>query len=170
MSSYISDTVDELVKKYHTRNPFELIEALGIYLDYPTLNNLKGFFCVINRERHIAINNNLTEYEQTLVAAHELGHDRLHLNIARMSPMKDFQLYDMTSKPEYQANFFAAELLIPDDDVITLASDIDMDYYKMSHVLNVNPNLLTFKLHAMNQKGHNFNLPHNISSRFLGNK
>lgn len=169
MSQYITDIVDQLVKQYKTRDPFELTEALNIFVGYRPFNSLKGFYCVMNRERHIIINDNLSEQEQRLVVAHELGHDRLHQSFAKVSPMKDFQLYDMTSKPEYQANYFAAELLISDEDVISLAQD-GMEYHHISQLLEIHPDLLAFKLHSMNQKGHQFNLPQNISSCFLSRK
>ncbi|WMJ22662.1 ImmA/IrrE family metallo-endopeptidase [Paludicola sp. MB14-C6] len=167
MSQYITDIVDQLVKQYKTRDPFELTEALNIFVGYRPFNSLKGFYCVMNRERHIILNDNLSEQEQRLVIAHELGHDRLHQTFAKVSPMKDFQLYDMTSKPEYQANYFAAELLIDDNDVINLAEE-GMDYNNIAQLLEVPNDLLSFKLHSLNQKGYKFNIPKNISSRFLG--
>ncbi|WMJ23715.1 ImmA/IrrE family metallo-endopeptidase [Paludicola sp. MB14-C6] len=167
MSQYITDIVDQLIKQYKTRDPFELTEALNIFVGYRPFNSLKGFYCVMNRERHIILNDNLSEQEQRLVIAHELGHDRLHQTFAKVSPMKDFQLYDMTSKPEYQANYFAAELLIDDNDVISLAEE-GMDYNNIAQLLEVPNDLLSFKLHSLNQKGHKFNIPKNISSRFLG--
>lgn len=169
MGHYITDIVQQLVKQYKTRDPFELMDALNIYVGYRTFNSLKGFYCVMNRERHIILNDTLCEIEQRLVAAHELGHDRLHQSFAKVSPMKDFQLYDMTSKPEYQANLFAAELLIADKDVISLAQD-GMDYHNISQLLEIPSDLLTFKLHSLNQRGYKFNLPLNVSSCFLSKK
>ena len=47
-----------------------------------------------------------------MICAHELGHDRLHLHFAKNFAIREFGLFDMSSKPEREANIFAAELLI----------------------------------------------------------
>jgi len=36
--------------------------------------------------------------------------------------------YDMSSKPEREANVFAAEILLPDDEVIRLINDAEMNF------------------------------------------
>jgi transposase len=99
LGKYILNVVENLIKKYKTRDPFELIERLGINLRYNyDLITLKGYYYLMNRERYIVINGNLSVEEKILVAAHELGHDRLHQHLAKVSSMKDFLLYDIPSK------------------------------------------------------------------------
>lgn len=171
MGNYIISEVEKLVNKYKTRDPFELIECLGIHLRFDNnLVHLKGYYHMINRERYIIINGNLSEQEQMVVAAHELGHDRFHKHLAKVTPMKDLNIYDMTSKPEYESNIFASELLIQDEQIEELARDNDMGYLSMCSHLSLNPNIVAFKLYSMIQKGYNYNLPQNINSRFLGGK
>ena len=45
--------------------------------------------------------------------------------------MKDTVLYDMASQTEYEANLFAADLLLDDEEVHKLSQDEDMDYFNM---------------------------------------
>ena len=71
----IRDTVDRLCKKYKTRNPYELIEALGIILTYGEgMEEVRGFYLYDSRIRLICVGNNLPDYLERFVAAHELGH------------------------------------------------------------------------------------------------
>lgn len=171
MGNYILREVEKLIKRFRTRDPFEIIECLGINLKFDfNLVHLKGYYHIINRERYIVINGNLSEQEQLLVAAHELGHDRLHKHLAKVSPMKDLLIYDMTSKPEYESNIFASELLIEDEQIIGLASTEEMGFLSMCSNLSLNPNIVAFKLYSMIQKGYQYNLPQNINSKFLGNR
>jgi Zn-dependent peptidase ImmA (M78 family) len=167
VQNYILDLVRKLVKKYGTTDPFDLIKHLGINLFVRNnLGELKGFYYTLSRERYIVINGNLDERDQLLVAAHELGHDRLHQHLARISPLKDFLLYDMTSMTEHEANIFASELLISDEATKECVAE-DMDYLYMCRTLGFNPQLVSFKLYGMMQRGYHFNLPESINSRFL---
>ena len=44
-AEHIIETVDKLVRKYHTRDPYELCQLLGIKIHYYDLQKkLKGFF------------------------------------------------------------------------------------------------------------------------------
>ena len=75
---WIYDKVNNLVEKYHTRNPEELLDLLGIklhYIDSPS--KLLGVYQVILRNRVILIANNIGSLKK-IVLAHEIGHDQLH--------------------------------------------------------------------------------------------
>lgn len=168
MREYINREVEKLIKKYKTNDPFELIDFLGINLLFKAdLGELKGFYYITHREKYIVINSNLHNREQLLVAAHELGHDRLHRHLAKISPLKDFMIYDMAGHAEYEANMFASELLIEDEQIEDCISE-EMDFFYMCRSLGFRPEFVTFKLYNMLNKGYNINLPQNIDSRFLG--
>lgn len=51
---------------------------------------------------------------KNIVAAHELGHIILHRSQLKMAPMKDDVLYNMRDNTEYEANLFAADLILDD--------------------------------------------------------
>ena len=167
MRKYIVREAQRLRTKYHTCNPFKICKALNITVrEDPSFIHLKGFYCVMNRQRFIIINANLSEHDKHIVCAHELGHDRLHRKMAAASPLRDFSLYEMSSKPEYQANLFASEILISDNDVLNLAQS-GIDYFSMCRTLSYAPDLVAFKLFSMIQRGYALNLPQNVNSRFL---
>ena len=58
MNRYIYDKVNRLIKKYKTRDPIELIEALNISLVYlPETKILLGMYHYIQRNRFIRSEN-----------------------------------------------------------------------------------------------------------------
>ncbi len=158
MSSYIVNIALKLIDKYKTRDPFELINALGIELMFDgNFSKLKGFYTVMNRQSYIVINSNLTEEKTKIVAAHELGHHILHKRFASGRVMQEFELYDMTARPEYEANCFAAELLISDSEITELInSGYDME--QIASILKTDINVVGIKLGNLNSSGKKYNI------------
>ncbi|WP_346698512.1 ImmA/IrrE family metallo-endopeptidase [Thomasclavelia spiroformis] len=115
------------------------------------------------------MNTFLSEPVKRIVAAHEMGHIILHRHQLKMSPMKDSVLYDMTSQTEYEANMFAADLLINGEHIHTLSKE-DMDYFSMCKYLYTTPYVMSFKLFSLIRRGYAYDLPMGIDSRFFGNK
>ncbi|MST73432.1 ImmA/IrrE family metallo-endopeptidase [Roseburia sp. MUC/MUC-530-WT-4D] len=109
----IRDQVKSIVKKYGTRNPFEILEQKNAILVYAPLEGVRGFYQYFQRNHIIYIDENLPKSEKTFVCAHELGHLFLHKK-ANALYMDSHTLFN-TNKFENEANTFAAELLIPDE-------------------------------------------------------
>ena len=106
------ETVDKLVRKYHTRDPYELCQLLGIKIHYYDLQKkLKGFFYYQSRQKNIVIDHNVNGILERILVAHELGHAVLHTKIAMMHGFQEMEVFDDRSIEENEANFFAAELL-----------------------------------------------------------
>lgn len=167
MHSSIIEEIEKLKHRFDTSNPLELIKDLKINLWLQSgLGELKGFYYATHHQRYIVINADLESQDRLMVAAHELGHDRMHQHMARISPLKDFMLYDMTSRTEYQANLFASELLITDDEVEGCIAE-SMDYFGLCSTVGFKPQLVTFKLYGMMQRGYKINLPETPNSAFL---
>ncbi|HEY8362275.1 MAG TPA: ImmA/IrrE family metallo-endopeptidase [Tissierellaceae bacterium] len=112
MKDYIERQAKKLIRKYNTRNPFELAYALNISIKFYDFKKLKGFYTYYKRNRYIGINRNLSKEEQMLCCAHEIGHDQLHRHLTYY--MKDYDFFT-NIKTEHQANLMAAYILIPDD-------------------------------------------------------
>ena len=75
MSNYIYDKVGKLIKKYHTRNPFDILEQMNVVVkESSNYHNLKGYCLVSCKTTYVVINSQLSEPEKRIVAAHELGH------------------------------------------------------------------------------------------------
>ena len=92
-----------LVKRCGSRDPFEIARQLGINVMLcENFGSLKGMYRVIKRNRFIFLNNSLDENMLRIVCAHQLGHDQLHRNMAKTTPIISSCSTDMKSKPEYQ--------------------------------------------------------------------
>ena len=108
----------KLIKKYGTRDPFEIMDQMNIVVgETSRYKTLKGYCFMSCKTIYVMISSFLSEEEKMIVAAHELGHIILHRSQLKMAPMQDDTLYNMTDNTEYQANLFAADLLIEDEDI-----------------------------------------------------
>lgn len=111
----IKTTVNELCKRYNTRNPYRLASELGIILMYgENMETVRGFYLYDSRIKLICIGNNLPDYMEKFVIAHEIGHSIMHRQSSAPFLQSTFLSVD---KLEIEANKFAAELLITDEDL-----------------------------------------------------
>ena len=163
---YIQNVANKLIKKFDTRDPFQLCQAIGVEVFYADLGSLKGMYKYLKKNRFAVINENLDPFTKTLVCAHELGHDILHQNLARKVCLQEFILYDMKSRPEYEANLFASEILLPDDIILNLARD-GYDIEQISKELCTDINLVALKVSSMNTRGYRFNNTIDAKCNFL---
>ena len=91
-AEHIIETVDKLVRKYHTRDPYELCQLLGIKIHYYDLQKkLKGFFYYQSRQKNIVIDHNVNGILERILVAHELGHAVLHTKIAMMHGFQEME-------------------------------------------------------------------------------
>lgn len=133
--------VDSLVRKYKTRNPFEIIRGLNVILVRVPLVDTRGFYQYFQRNNIIYIDENLSRHEQMLVCAHELGHMFLHKkeNAIFMDSRTHFNTY----KCEIEANAFAMYLLVGDD---TLYEYEGYDTEQLSRLLGYKKELIELRL------------------------
>lgn len=152
----ISSIGNKLVKKCGTRDPFSIAECLGVTVLFcDNFGSLKGMYRVIKRNRFIFINKDLDEQMQRIVCAHELGHDQLHRQLADGNAIQEFMLYDMHSRPEYEANIIASEILLPDEDVLKLIYEYHFGAEEIAQTLHSDINLVALKCDTLSQKGYN---------------
>ena len=111
----ISKKVDRLVRRYQTRNPFEIIKNMNIILIFYQLEGVKGFYQYFQRNNIIYIDERLSDKEKLFVCAHELGHMILHKNANAI--FMDSRTNLNTTKYELEADRFAINLLISDADI-----------------------------------------------------
>lgn len=122
-AAHIIETVGKLVKKYDTRDPYELCKCLEIKIHFYNLEKkLKGFFFYQSRQKNIVIDSNVNDVLERILIAHELGHAVLHTKIAMMKGFQEMEVLDGRSQDEDEANFFAAELLLEDKEVLECLS------------------------------------------------
>lgn len=111
----IKKTVQALCDKHGTRDPYRLAESLGIQVLYHDLGTVRGYYFMAHRVKLICLHNNLPEYVERFVLAHEVGHSVLHPNSNTPFLQTTFLSVD---KMEIEANKFASELIIPDRDLL----------------------------------------------------
>lgn len=112
----IKKLIDNLEKKYKTRNPYELAASMNVLVIFENLGSINGYYNKQLRQKQIHINCNLPGHLQLLTCAHELGHSILHQN-ANTPFLKSFT-YLPVDKMEIEANKFAIELLLSDDMIL----------------------------------------------------
>ncbi|MEK4501789.1 ImmA/IrrE family metallo-endopeptidase [Bacillus sp. FSL R12-0069] len=105
----------DLAKEHGTNNPFKIAKERNIELVFEDLQHIYGYYHYCRRVQLIHINCNLEKIIQLYVCAHELGHAVRHTNedTAFLSRNTLFS----TDKLEIEANTFAVELLLPDNEV-----------------------------------------------------
>jgi Zn-dependent peptidase ImmA (M78 family) len=155
---------NRLIRRYKTRSPFELEDVLGVVVRYSgDFTELKGMYAVLTGCRFIIINAGLDEGTKRLVAAHELGHDRLHQDLAAANGLREYSLYNMECRPEFEANVFAAELLIDTDALLELIYD-GADIFTAAKLLRTDANLIALKVSNLQRQGYDLKIPEYNSS------
>lgn len=151
----LSNIGSSLVKRFGTRDPFQIAKALGIEVLYcEDFGSLKGMYRVIKRNRFIFLNKDLNERMQRIVCAHELGHDQLHRKLAQTNALHEFMLYDMTTRPEYEANIVAAEILIDTDELLDYVYNYRYSAEQIARAMDTDINLVALKIAHLTELGY----------------
>lgn len=166
--SFIHDTVSNIIKKFDTRDPFNICSNMNIHIYYKDLgSSLKAYYFYHSRIKNIIINVNSQGPMTRVLCAHELGHAMLHNNPKAVCLFKETELFDVTGLAEYEANLFAADLLIPDSELMPLMANPDKTVFNIAQDLCVPVELLEFKLHVLKSNGLYINLPYISNGKFL---
>lgn len=151
----IHDIVCDLVEEYGTNDPIELAKALGVMVVYKDLGELSGMYLQYKGKHIILLNENLEQHDMILACAHELGHRVYHSDLIKKPFLCSFKVFDFKDRTEYEANVFAAHLLINDDQLLSVLQE-GYDLIHAAMLLEVNPILLNIKLCEMNKEGYCF--------------
>lgn len=142
----IHSLAESIVKKYQTRNPFDIVKEKNAILVYAPLIDVRGFYQYFQRNNIIYIDENLPEHEQKFVCAHELGHMLLHKNTNAV--YMDTRTSFNTNKYEIEANQFAAELLISDEIIL---ENYNLTTEQLSRILGYEQALIELRLKQFQQ-------------------
>ena len=122
----------------------KIIKDLGInILKYDFEDDISGVLVIDKDSTHIGVNKNDTEVRKRFTLAHELGHYILHGETGNM--FTDKVLFRKKSsgytskeeKIEQEANYFAANILMPEDLIRKEIENIDEDIYDDSFIKNL---------------------------------
>ena len=164
----IYNQAEAMARRCRTRNPEEIAADLGIkIIEVDNCTDFLGMYMVRWKHRMIFLNRMMEYYVRMVVIAHELGHDTRHRSLAKKDSMKEFSLFNMKGKTEYEANAFAAHLLITNDAIIELAKD-GYTAEQIACELKVMPELVLIKVQELNRMGYeDLRLPDEPDACFL---
>ena len=168
LDSYqIFKQANNLVRQCGTRDALKIAENIGIKIYYePAFTNLLGMYTFRWNHRMMFLNPRMEYYLLQMVAAHEIGHDIRHRNLAKTDGLREFVLFNMKDTTEYEANAFGSHLLLDNDKVYELAKQ-GYDVVQISAALGSDINLMLIKLQEMNKLGYDFNIPFTPDSKFF---
>lgn len=152
----VCEAVAKIRRTTESSNPFRVCREKGILVIPQSLglepNAIKGFYYTRRRIKTITVNSDLPDVIQRIIVAHELGHACLHAD-SGINEFHDFGLFDESSIKEKEANLFAAEFLLNDNDVLE-ALNGDSTFFTAASQLYVPAELLDFKFRVMKWKGY----------------
>ncbi len=168
-SAGIYKNANDLVQRHGTRNTLRLAEYSGVEV-FPVgyFTNLLGMYVFRWRHRAMFLNDRMDEYLTQMVAGHELGHDVYHRDLAGGSGLREFELFRMQSSTEYEANAFAAHLLIDTDECLECAEN-GCDVVQLAKIMNSEINLMLIKLQELGRLGYHIRVPLEPDGGFFRN-
>lgn len=116
----IKQVVESLFQKYKTRDPFEIASYNNIQVLFEPLGGVRGYYNQIYRNKMIHINSGMPQEQRRFTCAHELGHALLHP--VSNTPFLLTNTLFCVNKFEHEANCFAINLLISDEDLMEYES------------------------------------------------
>ena len=145
--------IRNLIQHWGTNDPLQLAADMGIMLyDCPDFSQLLGMYTCRWRHR--------------MVLAHEIGHDQLHRHLAGGEGLREFRLFHTSSQTEYEANVWAAHLLIDNGELMELIRN-GYDAAAAASMLGVDVNLLLIKVQQMQKLGMRLRMPYAPDSTFF---
>lgn len=161
-NEHVLREVERIKNKYGETEPQKLAEAMGVIVKYEPMGAYegccKGFFVSFCRVRHITVNADLPYELQRVILMHELAHAVLHSGKGSNAAFHDFVVFDSVNLREYEANIFAADYLMKDEDVLELLND-DISFFGAASRLGVPPEMLDFKFRLMKRRGYEMTEP-----------
>ena len=154
-TSEIVRRANQIVKLCGTRDPHRIADELGIEIMYCPFSAQRGAYKVIMRNRFMFVKEDLHPVMENIVLLHELGHDSLHRDEAtKAGGFKEFNIFDIRdSRMEYEANIFASQIAIPDDDFLELA-ERGCDVQQIARTMRSDVNLVALKADTLISQGY----------------
>lgn len=169
LAEVIKREANRLKMKYQTNDPFEICDAMKITVSLVPMGkhdgSCKGFYLTSSRRKIATINSDLPLHIQRIILPHELGHALLHVTPS-LCTFHEMSVLNETNRLEYEANIFAAEFILNDDDVMD-ALQMKEDFFHTASQLEVPPELLDFKLRLLQREGHDIVAPYIGRADFL---
>ncbi|MEG1525802.1 MAG: ImmA/IrrE family metallo-endopeptidase [Clostridia bacterium] len=150
---------NQIVKRYGTRDPYELADWLNILVDFAPHPRLLGFSVIVFSKKVIGLNSRADANTRRCACAHELAHLVLaHHQDAQFQTnhLLNFSLREQ--RFEAEANVFAATLLLADAEMDE-AIQIYPNAQSAAASLYVCAELFCAKLEILNAEGCHYRIP-----------
>lgn len=166
-SKRIYQKADKLMKRFHTEDPEEIAEAMGIIISdsLPSKDLLGMYFCKW-RHRAILLHPDLEVHVRKCIIAHELGYDQFHRAEAEKGPMQEFSLFKMTNVMEYEANAFASHIILDTDETLRQIHE-GATVVEIAQRACVDINLVLIKVEELRKMGYDLTVPGETNGSFL---
>ena len=176
---------EALVKQAGSRNPYVIAKMLEIPIHHVRQEKSKipGLTCLVANRPSIFINDsyfenllakkrNYTEenaHDDIIqVVTHELGHSCKHRQELRNAPIREYEIFNVRSIMEAEANKFAAGILIDKQEMLELLNS-QMTILQVAAQMHVNVNLLIYRIELLREEGMTFNsIPYLPKNNFIG--
>ena len=154
-TSEIVQKANHIVRLCGTRDPHKIADELGIEIIYCPFKAQRGAYKVIMRNRFMFVKEDLSPVMENIVLLHELGHDSLHRDEAtKVGGFQEFNIFDIRdSRMEYEANIFATQIALPDDDFLELAEQ-GYDVQQIARTMHSDVNLVALKADTLISQGY----------------
>lgn len=106
--------INKIKKRYGTLDPYRLAREMDIIIHRLPLGETRGIYYYSHRIRTVILHEDLPSWMERFVLAHEIGHMVMHPRHNAPFLQNTFFSRD---RYETEANRFALQLLIPDEDV-----------------------------------------------------
>ncbi|MBR5089997.1 MAG: ImmA/IrrE family metallo-endopeptidase [Ruminiclostridium sp.] len=158
---YIIEKAESVKKNYTYHSPKVLCREMGIVLLPKPMGRSgdsgKGCCFKANGEVVIVFNSEISQPYQNAIIYHEVGHIECHLTDT-VYCFNDFSMFNESNKREIEANLFAAEMMMSDEDVLDALND-DGSFVTAAAKLFVPVEFIDFKFRLMNYKGYTISPP-----------
>lgn len=146
---------NRLVQKCGTRDADKIAAELGIHILERPFKKQKGAYLVIERNRFIFLKANMHPVQRSIVLLHEIGHDQNHRREAVLAGgFREFNIFDMREdRLEYEANIFASQIALPDDEVLDYIAQ-GYDIYQTAKAMYSDINLVALKIDTLINQGY----------------
>ena len=148
---------DALYRSYRTRDPDRLARELDITVYEVDFKHQKGAYKYYARNAYIFLRRDLDPVMRSIVLFHEIGHHVMHRREAvQRGGFREFTIFDMqSSRMEYEANVFAAQMMLPDDEVLEYIEG-GYDSAAIARAMHSDINLVALKVAELNTRGFRF--------------
>lgn len=162
----IIDKANSIQQKYQSSDPYVIAEELDIIIMERDFKKQLGVYMPVLDQPFIFLKADLEDEMKKIVLLHEIGHHILHRESTTSAQFfPEYSLYRMDNRMEFEANAFASQILLPDEEFLEYLQ-IGYGVHELAHAMHSDPNLIALKVEILNQRGYKLN-QQEYTSKFL---